>query len=196
MVGIRSQWDEICDGLNGRPACRSEDRTLTSVKLRVLSRALRCAGRSPCPSDDACSSSLAFAAPSMTLLVTERAFEVFHTSSNRVVANRYQSPFTGFRSPSKSPSINCAIRIALIVNLVSSVPLLWHHNRVSTPTSSKALRFGEPLPGDSSCSAPAVSHDFDGLLHTMLAGLLRPATGHGVDCVSRLALPRASLSPK
>jgi hypothetical protein len=61
-------------------------------------------------------------------------------------------------------------------------------HRVSTPATDQTRRledrhFGEPLPSDPSRSVLAVFHDLDGLLHTMLAGLLRPATRHGVDCV-------------
>jgi hypothetical protein len=61
-------------------------------------------------------------------------------------------------------------------------------HRASTPVTIQTRRledrhFGEPLPRDPSRSVLAVFHDLDGLLHTMLAGLLRPATRHGVDCV-------------
>jgi hypothetical protein len=124
LVGIRSQWDETYDEPNVWPAWRSEDRTLTSVKHCHLSRTLKCAGRSLCPSDDVRSRSLAFAAPSMTLLVAERAFEVFHTSSTGLLPTGVFHPSQVSLSPSKSPFIDCAIRIAHIVTSVSSVPLL------------------------------------------------------------------------
>jgi hypothetical protein len=45
-------------------------------------------------------------------------------------------------------------------------------------------------PDASSRSALVVSHHLDGLLLTELAGLLHPASGHGVHCVSRLSPPR------
>jgi len=74
----------------------------------------------------------------------------------------------------------------------SITPCVYSHARA--PPEGLTRRFGESQPCDSSRSALAVSHDFGGLLHTMFAGLLHPATGHEVDDVSSFIPPDTQLT--
>jgi hypothetical protein len=62
-------------------------------------------------------------------------------------------------------------------------PLHRRSLQVSTPGRPRAP-FGRAVPPARSCSAFAVSHRLDGLLHLGAAGLLHPAAGHEVRRVS------------
>lgn len=109
----------------------------------------------------------------------------------------------------------CALPTRLpLMGFVSASPLRRHAAYASTPCSSPTPLDGVPggpgirdlgiAPADTSrlrdahsapdcpanghssaCSAPAVSHDFDGLLRIRGAGLLHPAADHGVRLVAR-----------
>jgi len=85
------------------------------------------------------------------------------------------------------PSIY-AVRTAPIVDLSHS-PLFRHtprvHSRLDSPRKA-TVASASSQPSCPSCSVLVVSLDFDGFLHTVLAGLLRPATGYEVDGVSEL----------
>jgi hypothetical protein len=60
--------------------------------------------------------------------------------------------------------------------------------RASTPARI-AARFGPEEPSSESCSVRVVSHHLDGFLRSEVAGLLHPAAGHGVRCVSGSRIP-------
>jgi hypothetical protein len=61
-------------------------------------------------------------------------------------------------------------------------------HRASTPARI-AARFGPEEPSSESCSVRVVSHHLDGFLRSEVAGLLHPAAGHGVRCVSGSRIP-------
>ena len=61
-------------------------------------------------------------------------------------------------------------------------------HRASTPARI-AARFGPGEPSPGSCSVLVVSHHLDGFLRSEDAGLLHPAAGHGVRCVSGSRIP-------
>jgi hypothetical protein len=60
--------------------------------------------------------------------------------------------------------------------------------RASTPARI-AARFGPEEPSSESRSVRVVSHHLDGFLRSEVAGLLHPAAGHGVRCVSGSRIP-------
>jgi hypothetical protein len=61
-------------------------------------------------------------------------------------------------------------------------------HRASTPARI-AARFGPEEPSSRSRSVLVVSHHLDGFLRSEVAGLLHPAAGHGVRCVSGSRFP-------
>jgi hypothetical protein len=61
--------------------------------------------------------------------------------------------------------------------------------RASTPARI-AARIGPEEPSSESRSVRVVSHHLDGFLRSEVAGLLHPAAGHGVRCVSGSRTPR------
>ena len=138
--------------------------------------------------DDARSRSLAFAAPPMTLLIAERAFEVFP----HIIHCFYRfSVFDTLR--------RLSVSFEFTFHQLCNPHRTYRHFRLCTPllrhltARPLLLTLPEGVAGigrrptrPPARSARAVSHDFDGLLRTMLAGLLRPASGHKVDGVSDL----------
>jgi len=144
-------------------------------------------GRNRRSPDNARRGSLAFTTPPMTLLVTERAFEVFRALSadsidpTFITLHRFYSLL---RNHLPSTARSAPHTLSLHHDHPSSDITPCVHSGARSKPEGSARRTGKSQPSDLSCSALVVSLDFDGLLHTMLAGLLHPATGHEVDDVS------------
>jgi hypothetical protein len=123
----------------------------------------------------------------LTLSVTERAFEVFRTPSADSIDPTFiilHRLYSLLRNHLPSTVQSAPHTSSLHHDHPSSDITPCVHSGARSKPEGLARRTGKSLPSDLSCSALVVSRDFDGLLHTMLAGLLHPATGHEVDDVS------------
>jgi len=127
----------------------------------------------------------------LTLLITERVFEVFRASSAVSIDSAFCHPSQTFsllrnHLPPivQSPPHTSSIRH---FRPFSDITLRIHSHLNPPRRATVASASGQP--GCLSCSNLAVSLDFVGFLCAMLAGLLRPATRYGVDGVSELQPP-------
>ena len=134
------------------------------------------------------SRSVVFATPLLTFVVTDGLFRVFRVLFPRYGLHRRLATFLVFASSSVEHlcvedvgARHIALARHRVIPLLRQAPLWPLPGCLSNPS-------GTACQGRTSRSARVVSHHLDGFLHTRVAGLLRPATGHGVVSVSTSCL--------
>jgi len=101
-----------------------------------------------------------------------------------------RAPSTTFTSPSRRLSRAGSSRTRTLMGFTQGVPCIDITAFVHSQRPEGCLR--SAIATGRSCSVLVVSHHLDGLLRTLLAGLLHPAANLGVRCVSALARPGRS----
>lgn len=188
----KARWDVPAEIRATREFAGPKPGSLSWGSAGPQGRRQQAANRLPVPSSRVVAGGWPSPLPPWGSPVAGRPFEVFPHGPRRPVRKEQKPTFEPW------PPLQRPLRA---LESPSRFRLSWDSSKdrpssVSFPVSPLPQVRGPVSamhrPDASSCSVLVVSHHLDGLLLTERAGLLHPASGHGVHCVARLPPPRCT----